>query len=120
MRQWRLSHGRNGYQVEVVDVPRVLVAAEWISERLMTFTGHIICCKIPEFAWKVPLSRKRDPDYPEIWERSLGSVMWQFSTYLLSASYRRNKSVTIIPITEENATCINPMYVQEMREIEID
>jgi hypothetical protein len=101
-RHWSVSHGRDGFQIIIEEEPSWAPAYEWALEKFFIVTGHITCCKQPEWTWKVPLGKPRYHEDDPTWlQNSLGDVIWSFTQKLHNVPWKKTKRVTSIPIDKE-------------------
>lgn len=107
LKRWNVSHGRDGFKVDLYESEWWVLIAERFSDVVTAVTFHRICCKQPEWTWKVPIGRpKYDYNTPledgSPWlENSLGGVLWGLGQKISVLGSSGDKITRSIPIDKE-------------------
>lgn len=98
MRTAAITHSRDGYQVEITEIPLWWLLAERAGELFLTLTGHVLCCNPPDWACQV----RWGPADEEGWtDRSLGYQLHRAGQWLACATFRHEKRMAAIEVTPE-------------------
>lgn len=95
-----LSHGQDGNSIWLWDVPVWAYVLETLGEAFIERTGHIFCCNIPEWSYKIRWG-KLDSDG---WTyKSLGYNLHRFGQFAAMGfgSWKTRTRKGIIPVTYE-------------------
>lgn len=95
-----VSHSRDhGYRLEITDVPFRWLAAGKAGELVLAATGHLLCCRVPEWAGRI----RWGPVDDEGWtSRSLGWLMFRAGQWLsCGITFSRERTVAVIDVTPE-------------------
>lgn len=98
MRIGSVSYSRDGYSLEVTEIPLRVLVIRRLGGWALTATGHLFCCHLPEWTYRVGWGW--DADY-EILDHNLGSWLWNRMTKLECYGYRQEKQLAAVPITRE-------------------
>lgn len=105
MREWQIwwrSAELYGTPAELVliEVPAWTMVVEWAGEKFLGLTGHVFCCNIPSWAWKVPLGKPKRAD--DGWlENSLASFIYDLTGKVLMISHRYEKAIAHIDLDDK-------------------
>jgi len=119
-------HGRDGYRLQVVEVPlRILVVRRLFCEPLewlTATTGHRICCRQPDWTWRIGWGKYRpgdpeyDSEYPDVLEHSLGGAMYHaFSRVVVGYGYCKEHVLHDVAITSEQVA-LYPEWREHLEE----
>lgn len=123
MRLAVLSHGRDGFQLNVDHVPfwawTLSEATEWTFHGVCAATGHRICGP-PEWTFHVGVGTDPFPDpelrQPHRWSVGQALCWWsQHSGYAFA--WKRTKTELKIPLTNEQAAEIDSQWVAQALEM---
>lgn len=106
MQHWKVYHSRDGYFVELVEVPWWALGTTWLAEKLDV--GHILCgAGTPGWMWSVPLGK---PKYEQVFDgeepwlsNSVGSGLYDLFNRLISTDDRYGRSLYRMPVSDEAA-----------------
>lgn len=102
IRTVHLSYQRDiGAHLTVSEGSIYWIIMEYLGDNLFsTVTGHLFCCNLPEFAWKIRWGRLDEDGWTD---RCLGHHMWNFGQWLISGcnAWRHIRTVYTIPVTGE-------------------
>lgn len=102
MRTAAITHSRDGYQVEITEIPLGWLVAEQAGELLLTLTGHVLCCNQPGWTYRV----RWGPADDEGWTgRSLGHQLHRAGRWLGCMTFWHEKNLGAVTVT--------PDWVQE-------
>lgn len=95
-----LSHSQRGTFIDLNERPLWAVAAEMIGENLVSATGHLLCCNIPEWAFKL----RWGPLDGDGWtDKNIGHYMYMLGqwTQLGFGAWRQSRHIGKLPVTTE-------------------
>lgn len=119
MKSWYLSHGKDGWLVTTYEVSAWRMVAERVGEWSTHHVfGGLVCCRIPAWAYRVPLGRPvRDDDG---WlDNSLGYALFCAGQRLhsLGSTWRHSTNVIRHPVTVEQARGIDAEFVADIEDM---
>lgn len=125
MRLAVLSHGRDGFQLNVDRVPFWAWAVGEVAETitmgwLCPRTGHAVCSP-PDWMFRIGFGRDRFPSSDsdgQVWHRwSLGSGAFWLSQHAgVEVAWKRTTTELKIPLTNQQAARINATWVADILE----
>lgn len=119
MKQFSLSNGYTGWAVTVYEVPAWALVVDRLFGWFTAITFHLLCCKTPEWTYKVRVGK---PDWDtEVMAdgtrhnfRSLGSRIWGLGQIIGGGiSWKRQTNEVRIPLTDDQAFEIDPVWFTE-------
>jgi len=81
-----ITHGRDGYRLEVRSVPEWVVLLDHISEATCALTRHRLCH--PD-EWMFKLGWGKDEENPELLRHSLGGFLFDVGQWSMNMGWRR-------------------------------
>ena len=94
-----ITHSRDGYAVELTEVPLRWQVAGRAGEALLAATGHVLCCNLPDWAWRIRWG-PRDEEFG-LADRSIGHLAYEAGQRLSYPSFRHESGRVLIPVTAE-------------------
>lgn len=106
MNEWYLSHGKDGFKIECVQVKMRHKVVSACFEALDTVVFHRFCDP-PSLAWKIPLGNPK-----EVENNNLGSLLYEAFSWGFLMPDRHAKSVMDFPVPDEvgEKHWLGPLY----------
>lgn len=117
MRIWAVGHGKDGWKLHVLESSAWWVAVEQLAvPTINTVTGHVLCCHIPEVAFKIPLgTARREDDYLV---NSLGSLMFDVGQWINRlGTFGHTSREEWLPIHPDIAFRLDPEFFADVEHI---
>jgi hypothetical protein len=110
-----ITHSREGYAVEITEVPLRWLNAERAGEAFLAATGHILCCNLPDWTSRV----RWGPLDEDGWTpRSLGYLLHAAGQRMACLTFRHESGRVRIPVTAEWVGEHYPSVREEFRFLE--
>lgn len=106
--KWNVGFGPDGFYASLIETAPWVGILDAAMEYVVEATDHKICCKIPESAWKIPLSEATYDDGSP--KESLGSFIYGLTSKMETFLWDQEKEVLTIPISEETALVLSPDF----------
>jgi hypothetical protein len=117
-----VSHGRDGYQLRVMETPwRILLISrflEHLNSGICVVTAHRLFCAPPDWTFRAgwgrpqPGDRDYDPEFTAL-RHSLGWALCGWHNRMLGYGWRKEKELLAVPVTEEQVTASFPEWRSE-------
>jgi hypothetical protein len=99
MKTAHITHSRDGYQVEIAEIPLRWLVAEKAGELALAGTGHVLCCRAPGWAYRVRWGPRDEES--GLADRSLGHQMYRAGQWLSCLGFRHEERRASVPVTPE-------------------
>lgn len=94
-----ITLGPDGYAVELTDVPLRWLAADRAAEAFMGATGHLLCCNLPGWTYRVRWGPRDEES--GLADRSLGHLLYEAGQRLGMLSFRHETRKVTVPVSAE-------------------
>jgi hypothetical protein len=94
-----LSYGRDGSFIELHERPLWAVVVEMAGETVTSnLTGHLFCCNIPEWAWKLRWGPLDDDGWTD---KNIGHCMYELGQWVGMGfgAWKQSRLVARLPVT---------------------
>jgi hypothetical protein len=107
-----VGYGPDGFYASLIETAPWIGVLDAAMEFLVEATDHRICCKIPEAAWKIPLSEETYEDGSP--KESLGSFIYDLTSKIETFLWDQEKEILSLPISEDTARMLSPDFASSL------